>query len=315
MNTSLRILFAGTPAFAEVVLRALLNANYQIAAVYTQPDRPAGRGLKLNISPVKQFATEHGLTVAQPASLKDGYQIEKIKNYQADVMVVAAYGLLLPQEVLSAPKYGCINIHPSLLPRWRGPAPIPRTIMAGDSISGVTIMQMDSGLDTGDILLKEQYVLEPDETSQTLHDRLAEVGANALLKTLSQLQTGALSPEAQDSAMATYAHKLSKEEALIDWQLPAIEIERMIRAFNPWPVAYTSWKNQNLRIWQAKVINHEETSDPRTILAASNKGIDIATGRGILRLLKLQLPGGKVVAVNDFYNAKQADIKIGEHLV
>ena len=230
-------------------------------------------------------------------------------------MVVAAYGLLVPMSVLSLPRLGCINIHPSLLPRWRGAAPIQRAIFAGDSITGVTIMQMDQGLDTGPILLQHQYVMEPDETSQTLHDQLAKLGAQALLDTLDLLVNDKIEPMPQDNNLTTYAHKISKEEALIDWMQPAVELECEVRAFNPWPIAYTTWRNQNLRVWKAKAIAKKHDAEPRTLVNASREGIDIVTGDGVLRLLAVQLPGGKVLSIADFYNARHTELIVGEHFL
>lgn len=316
MPTSpLKIIFAGTPQFAAVALEALLHSPHHLVAVYTQPDRPAGRGLKLTASPVKQLALQHQLPLYQPKTLKDEHEQTVLAGLQADVMVVAAYGMLLPEPVLRIPRLGCINIHPSLLPRWRGAAPIQRTIFAGDKTTGVTIMQMDAGLDTGPLLLQRTYTLTEDETSQTLHDKMAILGATALLETLDLLAQEKAQPQPQDNDLAMYAHKISKEEALIDWTRPAIELEQEIRAFNPWPVAYTSWQSKNLRIWQAKaIISDNHTAEPRTILAASKDGIDIATGVGALRLLQLQLPGGKVMSATDFYNAHRNALIIGDHL-
>jgi len=231
------------------------------------------------------------------------------------VMVVAAYGMLLPVPILQLPRYGCINIHPSLLPRWRGAAPIQRTIFAGDTITGVTIMQMDQGLDTGPILLQQPYVMDTDETSQTLHDKLARVGAAALIETLDLLAQEKIVARPQDNSLATYAHKINKEEALVDWRQPAKEIDCAIRSFNPWPIAYTSWQGQSLRIWRAKILPQNYSGEPRTLVHASHQGIDIATGEGLLRLLEVQLPGGKVLPINDFYNAKHAELKVGEHFI
>jgi methionyl-tRNA formyltransferase len=308
----MKLIFAGTPEFAAVALKALINSPHEIVAVYTQPDRPSGRGLKLTPSPVKTLALENNLPVYQPASLKDGLEQEKLANLNADVMVVAAYGLLLPAPVLTMPKLGCINIHPSLLPRWRGAAPIQRTIFAGDTETGVAIMQMDVGLDTGPVMLQKKYKLAADETSQTLHDKLALLGSEALLEVLTLLEQNKITPQPQDEAGVTYANKISKEEALIDWTRPAIELEREIRAFNPWPVAYTSWQQQNLRIWHAKALQEITNKPPRSIMRASKEGIDVATGEGMLRLLQLQLPGGKVLSVADFYNAHRD--KLGEEI-
>jgi methionyl-tRNA formyltransferase len=312
-SDSLNIIFAGTPDFAAVALRALLNSSHTIKAVYTQPDRPAGRGRQLTPSPVKQLALAHDLPVYQPLTLKDAAEQKKLADLQADIMVVVAYGLLLPLPVLQAPRLGCINIHASLLPRWRGAAPIQRAIQAGDEKSGVIIMQMDEGLDTGAMLYRVECPIQPDDTSQTLHDRLATLGADAMLKTLSQLAQGTANPEQQNHALATYAHKIKKEEAALHWQLSAVELERQVRAFNPWPVAYTTCRDQVLRVWQATTLHTEskETSVPGTIIHASSQGIDVATGSGVLRLQKLQLPGGKVLSAADILNARQHDFAVG----
>jgi methionyl-tRNA formyltransferase len=311
----LKIIFAGTPNFAEIALDALIHSSHQVIAVFTQPDKPKGRGLKLTPSPVKALATMYQLPIYQPTSLKGTDEQELIANFEADVMVVAAYGLLLPVSVLSLPRFGCINIHPSLLPRFRGAAPIQRAIFAGDEVSGVTIMQMDAGLDTGPILLKQTYNLGPFETSQTLHDKLARIGASLLLETLKLLELGKIKPVPQDNDLATYANKIVKEEALLDWERPASELSREIRAFNPWPVAYTSFQGQTLRIWQALALDEEHNSPPRTILRFTKEGADIATGKGVLRLLELQLPGGKVLSASDFYNAKHNILRVGEQLI
>lgn len=309
----LKVIFAGTPEFAVSALQALIESPHEIVAVYTQPDRPAGRGLKLTPSPVKVLAQEQGLKLLQPATLKG--EEDAIKFLNADVMAVAAYGLLIPASVLRIPPLGCVNIHPSLLPRWRGAAPIQRTIEAGDKVSGVTIMQMDEGLDTGPTLIQHRYTLTPNETAQTLHDRLAHMGAEALIETLNFLAQGTLKPEPQDNALATYANKLTKEEGLIDWTLPAHTIENMVRAFNPWPVAYTAWHQENMRVWMAKAMNEEHQAIPATILRASTEGIDVATGKGVLRLLQVQLPGGKAISAADFYLSRKDMLKIGKPLL
>lgn len=311
----MKVIFAGTPAFASVALAALIQSSHQVIAVYTQPDRPAGRGLKLTASPVKELACQHEIPVYQPLSLKDTKEQDNLRLLNADVIIVAAYAMLLPAAVLHIPRFGCVNIHPSLLPRWRGAAPIQRTIYAGDKITGVTIMQMDPGLDTGPILLQKQYVLDPDETSKTLHDKLAKLGADALIDTLNLLEKDKIQPAVQENHLATYAHKICKEEALLDWMRPANELEQEIRAFNPWPVAYTTWQGQNLRIWEARAIAQDHQVSPRTILNAAHNGVDIATGKGVLRLLKVQLPGGKILSVTDFYNAKHNELIIGQHFV
>lgn len=312
---ALRVVFAGTPDFACTALESLLASRHEVIAVLTQPDKPAGRGLKVRAPEVKILAQQYRLPIYQPTSLKDTTVIEVLQQLKPDVIVVAAYGLLIPANILSLPRLGCVNIHPSLLPRWRGAAPIQRTIFAGDSITGVTIMQMDLGLDTGPILLQQRYVMDPDETSQTLHDALAKLGASALVTALDLLAEDKLPPQPQNNEETTYAQKISKEEALIDWREPAIEIEHTIRAFNPWPVAYTSWRGQHLRVWHAKAIAEPHQATPRTLIRASREGIDIATGDGLLRLLSVQLPGGKVLSVNDFYNAKHHELTIGEHFI
>lgn len=312
---SLKIVFAGTPSFAAIALEALVHSDHQVVAVYTQPDRPAGRGLKVTQSPVKESALLYQLPVYQPTSLKSSYEEDRLARFQADVMVVAAYAMLLPAPILRIPRLGCINIHPSLLPRWRGAAPIQRTIFAGDTITGVSIMQMDQGLDTGPILLQRQYVLDPEETSQSLHDKLAHLGADALIETLNLLAQSQIEAKPQDNTATTYAHKISKEEALIDWMRPAEELAYEIRAFNPWPVAYTSWNGQNLRIWKAKTIVNDQQAEPRTIIHAGRDGIDIATGKGVLRLLEVQLPGGKILPIADFYNAKHDVLIVGKHFI
>lgn len=314
--SSLKIIFAGTPEFAKVALQELIkHTEFEIVAVYTQPDRPSGRGLKLTASPVKELALQQQIPVYQPVTLKDDNEQEALKNFNADVMVVAAYGMLLPEAVLNIPRYGCINIHPSLLPRWRGAAPIQRTIFAGDKMTGVTIMQMDKGLDTGPMLLQHQYALAEDETSQTLHDKMAQMGAHSLVETLHLLRQNKLTPVIQNNELATYAAKITKEEACIDWTQAAIEIENKIRAFNPWPVAYTKWQEQNLRIWLAKTINDKQSVAAGTLIAASRDGIDVATGAGVLRILQLQLPGGKILSAADFYNAKQNELVVGKQFL
>lgn len=314
-NPSLNIIFAGTPAFAAVALKALIDSPHHILAVFTQPDRKAGRGLKVTESPVKELALAAQLPVYQPASLKDSADQEQIARLKPDVLVVAAYGMLLPAAVLSIPRLGCVNIHPSLLPRWRGAAPIQRTIFAGDKKTGVTIMLMDEGLDTGPILMQRECAMDDNETSQTLHDKLAIIGAVTLIDTLNLLADNKIQPIKQDNALTTYANKISKEEALIDWAQPALELEWEVRAFYPWPIAYTTWKDQPLRIWQAKAVTGDQHAKPRTILYVGRDGIDIATGNGALRLLQVQLPGAKAISISDFYNAHHQALVVGETFI
>lgn len=299
----MKLIFAGTPDFAASALQALLENQFEICAVYTQPDRKAGRGRKLQPSPVKQLALEHGLPVEQPLNFKSEEALERLRAYEADLMIVAAYGLLLPQSVLDAPKHGCINIHASLLPRWRGAAPIQRAIQAGDQTTGITIMQMDKGLDTGDMLLKKELSIESDETGGRLHDKLASLGADAIVEALQQFD--ALTPEKQDNSLANYAKKLSKEEAHIDWSQPAEIIERCIRAFNPWPVCYATLDEQNIRIFSADVASVQHKAAPGTILAFSKDHLRVACGTGAVDVTRVQLPGGKPLSVSDLFNAKK----------
>lgn len=300
----LNIIFAGTPEFAATSLQALIQSPHNIIAVYTQPDRPAGRGRKLTASPVKELALKHHIPVFQPLTLRDEAEQKKLASLNADLMVVVAYGLILPKAILTAPKLGCINVHASLLPRWRGAAPIQRAILEGDANTGVTIMQMDEGLDTGAMLYKVECPIHSNDTSETLHDRLALLGGDALLSTLDNLSE--INPAIQDNALATYAHKMKKEEAQLDFNLSAEELVRKVRAFNPWPVAYCELKKKDdtksvARIWEAvAIINKEKLPSGR--IFSSPEGLDITTQNGILRVLKLQLPGGSIFSAADFYN-------------
>lgn len=308
--SSLKIIFAGTPDFAASALTALIQSQHEIVAVYTQPDRPAGRGRKLRASPVKEVALENDIPVLQPDNFKNAEAQDELRSFNADVMVVAAYGLILPQVVLDAPRLGCLNIHASLLPRWRGAAPIQRAIAAGDKESGISIMQMNAGLDTGDILQLFSCPINDTDTGGELHDRLAEMGAKAIVEVLGQLGSDKLTPTPQDDTLANYAHKLDKKEAQINWQQSAIEIERLIRAFNPWPVAFTLLNNKPLRIWQAQILPENSQLEAGTVIHCDKKGIDVSCGDGVLRLLKLQPSGSKAMDVASFMNghAKQLPV-------
>lgn len=297
-----RIIFAGTPQFAVPSLLALLHSNHTVCAVYTQPDRKAGRGRKLQKSPVKLVALEHEIDVYQPVSLKDAEAQAQLMALQADLMIVVAYGLLLPKTVLKIPRLGCINVHASLLPRWRGAAPIQRALLAGDTVTGITLMQMDAGLDTGAMLQCESCDIDPSDTGQTLHDRLAEMGAQMLANAIDDIEN--LPAVAQDGSQATYAKKLEKTEAQLDWQESAVVLERKVRAFNPWPIAFADLFNQTLRIWDAQVLPATPTTEPvGSIIRCQRDGIDVVTSDGILRLLKVQRAGGKPLMVSDFLNA------------
>ena len=316
--STLNIIFAGTPDFAAQHLQALLDSEHHVIAVYTQPDKPAGRGKKLQASPVKQLAEQHQIPVYQPKSLRKEEAQAELKALNADVMVVVAYGLILPQAVLEAPKYGCLNVHGSILPRWRGAAPIQRAIWAGDQQTGVTIMQMDVGLDTGDMLHKVTTPILPTETSASLYAKLAELAPPALLEVLNGLATQQFKPEKQDESLANYAEKLTKEEAKLDWTLSAAQLERNIRAFNPAPIAYLTVNvngvEERVKIYQAQVLAHQEKT-AGTVLNVSKNGIEIATAEGVLNITQLQPSGKKPMSVQDFLNGRADWFKFGETLV
>jgi methionyl-tRNA formyltransferase len=304
MSAPLRVIFAGTPDFSVPALEGLLTSTHEVVAVYTQPDRPAGRGRRLTASPVKQTAEAAGVPVHQPPSLKDDAAVQQLQELAPDLMVVVAYGLILPQRVLDIPRLGCVNIHASMLPRWRGAAPIQRAIEAGDATSGVAIMRMEAGLDTGPVFLARETSIGPRETGGQLHDRLAVIGAEALLAALPGIADGSLSPQPQDDGCATYAHKIEKSEGAINWHAPAVEIDRKIRAFNPWPVAYTRHGDDVLRVWESELLPGSATGAPGTVVNASRDGIDVVTGDGLLRLVRLQPPGKRAMSAGDFLNAR-----------
>lgn len=314
MSQSLRIVFAGTPDFAARHLAALLSSEHEVIAVYTQPDRPAGRGKKLTASPVKNIALEHDIPVYQPENFKSDEAKQALKDLNADIMVVVAYGLLLPQVVLDTPKLGCINVHGSILPRWRGAAPIQRSIWAGDSETGVTIMQMDIGLDTGDMLKIATLPIEASDTSATMYDKLAELGPEALVDCLSDIADGSALPVKQNDDEANYASKLSKDEAKIDWSQSAAFIERCVRAFNPWPMSFFSVEENNIKVWQSRVEANATESVAGAILKADKTGIYVATGQGTLVLEQIQIPGKKAMPVSDVLNSKASWFEVGSVL-
>ncbi len=307
----MRVIFAGTPDFAVPTLQALIADGQTVVAVYSQPDRPAGRGRKLKTSPVKQCALSHGLPIFQPSTLNN--EADAIGQLQADAMVVVAYGLILPAAILARPRLGCFNVHASLLPRWRGAAPIQRAIVAGDRQTGITIMQMDIGLDTGDMLSQVAIDILDSDTGGSLHDRLAILGAQTLVNTLAQLETGDCAATPQDESAAVYARKLTKNEGALNWQQDAIMLARRVRAFDPWPGCHCQWQGETLRILRA----HAEAMNPAnaapgTVLAANENGIAIATASGQLVLTQIQLAGGKSLSARDFLNGH--DVVVGDRL-
>ncbi|MBI6895523.1 methionyl-tRNA formyltransferase [Pseudomonas putida] len=308
----MRIVFAGTPEFAAEHLKALLDSPYEIVAVYTQPDRPAGRGQKLMPSAVKALAVAHDIPVYQPQTLRNAEAQAELAALKPDLMVVVAYGLILPQVVLDIPRLGCINSHASLLPRWRGAAPIQRAVEAGDAESGVTVMRMEAGLDTGPMLLKVVTPISAEDTGGTLHDRLATMGPGAVVQAIAGLADGSLQGEVQDDALATYAHKLNKDEARIDWSRPAVELERLIRAFNPWPVCHSTLDGESVKVLAANLSTGKGT--PGEILSASKDGLVVACGDGALSLTRLQLPGGKALAFSDLFNSRREKFASGKVL-
>jgi methionyl-tRNA formyltransferase len=311
MNRPLRLVFAGTPEFAVPHLHACRRDNVEIVAVYTQPDRPAGRGRSLSASPVKQAALALGVAVEQPENFRQPGAVDHLRNLAPDLLIVVAYGLILPRKVLAIPGHGCWNVHASLLPRWRGAAPIQRALLAGDAQTGVCLMQMEAGLDTGPVLLRRSIPIGVDETGGTLHDKLAALGAALLAEGLERLTSGPpLTPQAQAAEGVTYAHKLEKAEARLDWNAPAEVIARKVRAFDPWPVAEAQLGGELLRIWKAAVADDDVALAPGSIVAAGRDGIDVACAGGVLRLLEVQRAGGRRIRAADFANSRP-DLKPG----
>jgi methionyl-tRNA formyltransferase len=306
----MRIVFAGTPAFALPTLRALHTGAHKIVAVYTQPDRPAGRGRRLSVGPVKEYALAQQVPVHQPSTLQR--EAATLAALMPDVMVVVAYGLLLPPTILTIPRYGCINVHASLLPRWRGAAPIARAIEAGDSETGITIMQMEAGLDSGPILLQRHTAVSCSDTTATLEARLGQLGADALLVALAGLAQNRLTPQPQDAAHACYAPKLQKHEAVIDWSRPALQLHRKIRAFNPRPVATSTWRGTNLRLWDVGPLTGASGSaqPPGTVVGLDANGVRVQTGGGVLSLTRLQVAGGRVLTAREFLNGTR--LRLGD---
>ncbi len=307
----LRIGFAGTPEFGIPCLEALARSEHQIVAIYTQPDRPAGRGRHLHPSAVKVWAKSHKIPVYQPLNFKDENSIHDLRALELDVMVVIAYGLILPASVLSLPRYGCINVHASLLPAWRGASPIQHAILHGDMETGVTIMQMDQGMDTGDCLEWVKTPIHSNDTSASLHDRLAQLACEPLLSTLNNLISGKIHRQKQASDLASYAPKIKKEDAAIDWQQPAKYIHQKIRAFIPWPIAYTQLNEHIIRIHQAEVVPQTTNESPGHILTLDKSGMLVSTGFQGLRIKSIQLAGGRAIPVGDYLNANQLNLKVG----
>lgn len=314
MRQSLRIVFAGTPDFAARHLAALLSSEHEVVAVYTQPDRPAGRGKKLTASPVKNIALENNIPVYQPENFKSDEAKQELAELNADIMVVVAYGLLLPQVVLDTPRLGCINVHGSILPRWRGAAPIQRSIWAGDKETGVTIMQMDIGLDTGDMLSIATLPIEATDTSASMYEKLAGLGPDALVECLTDIASSKAVAEKQDDELANYAKKLSKEEARINWSDEAAHIERCVRAFNPWPMSHFEAAENSIKVWQSRVAEQTSDKPAGTILQADKTGIYVATGQGVLVLEQLQVPGKKAMSVQDILNSRASWFEVGTQL-
>lgn len=296
----MKIIYMGTPDFSVAPLEAILQAGHEVTAVVTQPDKQKGRGKEVQMTPVKECALKHGIPVLQPVKIKEPEAVAELKKYPADIFVVAAFGQLLTEEILNMPKFGCINIHASLLPAYRGAAPIQRVIINGEEKTGVTIQQMAKGLDTGDMLLKKEISIDPKETGGSLHDKLSVAGAELIVEALSKIEKGEVVPEKQDDALSCYAKKLDKAMGLIDFDQSAVSIERLIRGLNPWPSAFTLYKGKTLKIWEADVVPLEKKEEPGTVVFVAKDFFDIATKEGALRVKSLQLEGKKKVAVKDF---------------
>lgn len=311
----MRVVFAGTPDFAAASLNALLNSDHQVVAVYAQPDRPAGRRRRTESGPVATLALDHGIPLEQPESLRHAETRNRLAAYEPQIMVVAAYGLILPQAVLDIPERGCLNVHASLLPRWRGAAPIQWAIASGDTETGITIMQMNAGLDTGDILLARRLPIEPDDTGGSLHNKLAPMGGQTLLAALERIDAGKLAPRSQEHGRATYARKLEREDSHLDWSLSAPTLARRIRAFNPWPVCTTIADHMTIKLLFAEPLNCETTGEPPgKVLKRDRNGALIQCGQGLLKLTRVQLPGGKPQTLNDIINGGKAVLEPGQRL-
>lgn len=296
----MRVIFMGTPDFSVGTLEALIRAGHQVVLAVTQPDKPKGRGGKMQFPPVKETALEYGIPVFQPRKVREPENIEELRKYQADVIVVVAFGQILPREILELTPYGCINVHASLLPSYRGAAPIQWAVINGETVSGVTTMQMDEGLDTGDMLLKTEVPLEPEETGGSLHDKLAAAGASLCVRTLKALEEGTVTPKKQGESPTAYASMLKKEMGEIRWEEPAISIERLIRGLNPWPSAYTGWQDKTMKIWEAEVLEEDSGQEPGTVVRVDKDGFLVQTGKGLLKVTALQIPGKKRMEADAF---------------
>lgn len=296
----MKMIYMGTPDFAVAPLEAIIQAGHQVVLVVTQPDKQKGRGKEVQMTPVKECALKHGIPVFQPVKIKEPEAVARLKEYQADIFVIAAFGQILSEEILAMPPFGCVNIHASLLPAYRGAAPIQWAVINGEKESGVTIMQMAKGVDTGDMYLKKTVVIDPKETGESLHDKLMLAGAELIVEALPKIEAGELVPEKQDDAKATHASRLDKAMGLIDWKKDAEVIERLIRGLNSWPSAYTSFKGKNLKIWEADVVEGNSANLPGTVEAVRKDSIDVACGKNLLRIYRVQLEGKKRMSVKDF---------------